>query len=64
MIKTLMKSIRDNKKVTIVTPLLVSVESILDVIIPFLMSILIDNGINKSDVGVIYKVGAALILCE
>ncbi len=63
MIKTLAKSIRDNKKAAILTPLLVSVESILDVLIPFLMSILIDDGINKNDVGVIYKTGAVLILC-
>ena len=63
MIKTLAKSIRDNKKAAILTPLLVSVESILDVLIPFLMSILIDDGINKNDVGVIYKIGAVLILC-
>ncbi len=63
MIKTLAKSIRDNKKVAILTPILVSIEAILDVLIPFLMSILIDNGINQNDVGVIYKVGAVLILC-
>ena len=63
MIKTLAKSIRDNKKVAILTPILVSIEAILDVLIPFLMSILIDNGINKNDAGVIYKTGAILILC-
>lgn len=43
MIKKLMESIREYKKDTILTPTLVSVEVILEVIIPLLMAKLIDD---------------------
>ena len=46
MIKHLMKSIREYKKDSILSPLFVSCEVILEVIIPFLMADLIDNGID------------------
>lgn len=43
MIKTLIKSIREYKKWTIMTPILVAVEVVMDVIIPLLMAELIDS---------------------
>ena len=64
MIKKLMSSIGEFKKETILTPIFVSFESILDVVIPYLMALLIDNGINKSSSAVIIKVGIALIVCS
>ncbi len=63
MIRTLAKCIRENKKATILTPILVSIEAILDVLIPFLMAFLIDNGINKSDTKVIIIFGIILAIC-
>ena len=63
MIKKLISCIRENKKATILTPILVSIESILDVLIPFLMAFLIDNGINQNNTAIIYKVGAILACC-
>ena len=64
MIKKLMSCIGEFKKATILTPIFVAFESILDVVIPFLMALLIDNGINKGDNAVIIGVGVALVACS
>lgn len=62
MIKTLAKSIREYKKDSILTPVLVSLEVILEVIIPLLMARLIDFGIDKGNMIYIWKIGAFLLL--
>lgn len=54
MIKKLIKSLREYKKPTILTPLFVVVEVVLEVLIPFLMSILIDEGIKTKDMNIVY----------
>ena len=61
MIKNLIKSIKEYKKQTILTPIFVSVETIIEVLIPFFMAYLIDNGINKNDEKTILVVG--ILLC-
>ena len=57
MIKKLAKCIGEYKKETLLTPLFVGFECAFDVIIPFLMAYLIDNGINKGDSKVIWGIG-------
>lgn len=61
MIKKLAKSIREYKKATIITPLTVTVEVILEVIVPYFMALLIDEGINKSSMDNTIKIGIVLI---
>ena len=63
MIRKLAESIGEYKKDTILTPLYVAFESVLDVVIPFLMAILIDEGIMKNNTDNIWKMGLLLILC-
>lgn len=63
MIKTLAKSIREYKKATILTPILVSIESIIDVLIPFIMAFLIDEGINQGNREKIIFYGILLLMC-
>lgn len=62
MIKTLAKSIREYKKQTILAPVLIALEVIMDILIPYVMSKLVDNGIYGENMAVIYKLGALLIL--
>ncbi|MCI6464787.1 MAG: ABC transporter ATP-binding protein/permease [Faecalicatena sp.] len=62
MVKTLAKSIREYKKDSILTPILVSLEVIMEVLIPLMMANLIDYGIDKGDMGHIWKVGIALLI--
>ncbi|HNW86985.1 MAG TPA: ABC transporter ATP-binding protein [Candidatus Limiplasma sp.] len=62
MIRRLMKSIREYKKATILTPLYVSVEVVIDVIIPLLMARLIDSGITAGSMPMILQIGLALVI--
>ena len=61
MLKKLAKSIREYKKVTILTPLSVAVEVVLEVIVPYFMALLIDEGINKSSMDNTIRIGIALV---
>ena len=61
MIKKLAKSIREYKKQTILTPISVAIEVILEVIVPYLMALLIDEGIYKSSIENTVKIGIALV---
>ncbi|MBE7059547.1 MAG: ABC transporter ATP-binding protein [Ruminococcaceae bacterium] len=62
MIKKLLKSVREYKKASFLAPLCVSMEVILEVAIPFIMSFLIDKGISAGNMGVILKIGAVIII--
>ncbi|MGN1133225.1 MAG: ABC transporter ATP-binding protein, partial [Oscillospiraceae bacterium] len=63
MVKKLLKSVREYKKETLLSPIFVSLEVVMEVIIPFLMAFLIDEGINKGDMGNIVKFGLILLVC-
>ena len=63
MIKQLSKSIRQYKKDAILSPVFVTGEVILEVLVPTVMALLIDNGINKGDMNYIIKVGIILVIC-
>lgn len=67
MIRKLLGSIREYKKVSVLTPLLVSLEVAMEVAIPMLMSMLIDYGIEANngagDMEYILKMGLVLVAC-
>ena len=62
MIKKLAKYIKQYKKDTILTPIFVIFEVILEVLIPYLMARIIDVGIQNSDLNYIFKIGAILVV--
>ena len=62
MIKIIAKSIREYKKQTILTPILVALEVVMEILIPFIMAKLVDYGIYGNDIGVIYKLGLLLLV--
>ncbi|MGN1386628.1 MAG: ABC transporter ATP-binding protein, partial [Bacillus sp. (in: firmicutes)] len=62
MLKKLAASIRQFKKASILSPLFVICEVILEVMIPLLMAKLIDYGIDQGDMPYILKMGAGLIV--
>lgn len=62
MLKTLSKSIREYKKASILTPLFVAGEVVLEIVIPLLMADLIDYGIDGGNMNVVVKYGLALLL--
>jgi len=61
MLKTLMKSIREYKKATILAPIFVIVEVVMEALIPFVISLLINEIQNGAGVGVILNYGWKLI---
>lgn len=63
MIKKLASCVREYKKDSVLAPLYVSIEVVLEVIIPFLMAKLIDLGIDGGSIPYILKIGAALVIC-
>lgn len=63
MIKTLAKSIGEYKKDALLTPFFVTLEVILDIIIPVLMAMIIDQGISAKNQSSIVTIGIALIAC-
>lgn len=62
MIKQLSKSIREFKLPSLLAPVFVSLEVLMEVLIPFLMGKLIDNGIDKADTNYVVKVGILLVV--
>ena len=62
MIKTILKSVREYKKMSLMTPIFIMLEVILDVLIPILMTKIIDDGINKSNLNIILIIGGILVL--
>ena len=63
MIRKLMKSIREYKKSTILVPVFVTGEVILEVIIPLLMAKLIDDGVYHGEMNEVYKIAIELVFC-
>ena len=67
MIKKLARSIREFKAVSILTPIFMIGEVVMEVIIPLLMAALVDNGINgnngEGDMNYILLMGGALAVC-
>ena len=62
LVKKLMESIREYKTASILTPVYVTVEVIMEVLIPFVMASLIDKGIEAGSMSVIWKYGIILLV--
>lgn len=63
MVGCLLKSVREYKKASFLTPFFVTCEVVLEVLIPMLMAKLIDFGIEAGDMSYILKMGGALVIC-
>ncbi len=62
MIKTLSRYIKEFKTVSIITPICMIIEVILETLIPYLMASIVDEGINKSDMNHVVRVGSVMII--
>ena len=63
MIKRLLESVREFKRDALLTPFFVVLEVVMEVIIPLVMALLIDKGIDGQDMAAIWKYGIILVLC-
>mgnify|MGYP003376295204 FL=1 len=62
MISTLAKQIKGYKKETILTPVFVSLEVFLDILIPFFMSKMVDEGITPSNIDNVIRYGSLMLI--
>ena len=63
MLKTLASQLKQYKKLALITPFFSMMEAVMDTMIPFVMASIIDKGIEKGDMGAIFKYGALIVLC-
>lgn len=63
MIKTLLKSLRQYKKGTIITVCLSVLEVVFEILIPLCMADLIDKGIDMANMSAVWKYGLILLAC-
>ena len=62
MIRTLLKEVKEYKAASIVTPLFMILEVLMETVIPFLMASIIDKGVETGDIHHIYKVGGIMVV--
>ena len=62
MLKKLLKSIKEYKKATILTPIFMILEVSMEILIPFLLAKLIDEGITAGDMRAIINLGIGLLI--
>ena len=63
MLKVLLAQIKEYKADSIKTPILVMGEVVFDILIPFLMARLVDDGINKGDMQTTWLYAGFMLLC-
>lgn len=61
MIELIKKCVRQYKKSSILSPIFVAVECIFDILIPFVMTLLLDEGVKKGDTTAVISYGILLI---
>ena len=62
MIKKLAAYIGEFKKETILSPVCIAIEVIMEVILPMLMAMVIDNGVNVGDMNYVLKMGGVMVI--
>ena len=62
MIRTILNEVKEYKRASVVTPMFMILEVIMEMIIPYLMASIIDDGVNAGDLGHIYRVGGIMII--
>ncbi len=63
MLKTLAKQIKGYVKESVLTPIFMILEVVVETIIPVLMASMIDRGINKGNMNYIILMGSLMVLC-
>ena len=63
MIRQLARSVREYKWYAILTPVFVLMEVVLEVLIPYIMSRIIDHGVSAGDISYVLKMGSVLVVC-
>ncbi len=62
MLKTILSYVGKYKKQAILSPITIMGEVLMEVLIPYVMANIINNGINKGDIGYVVKMGGLMVL--
>ena len=62
MLKTLLKQVKQYKTASLLTPVFIMLEVVLDVLIPYVTAMLIDQGIEKGYMPSVYKYGIIMLV--
>ena len=62
MLQTLLKEVREYKRASLITPVFMILEVLMETLIPYLMASIIDNGVNARNLGHIYRVGGLMVV--
>lgn len=62
MYRRILKEVKEFKAVSLITPVFMILEVIMEMIIPYLMASIIDNGVNAGDMNHIIKTGMIMIV--
>lgn len=62
MLKKLLAYVGEYKKVSLLSPLFIAVEVMMEILIPFLMASIIDDGLNKGNMKHIYFIGLLTLM--
>lgn len=62
MIRTILSQVKEYKKASFLTPMFMILEVVMETCIPFLMASIIDDGVEKGDMGHIYLVGGLMLV--
>lgn len=60
MLKTLLAQVKEFKKDSVLTPLFMILEVLMETLIPLVMASIIDKGVETGDIGHIYRMGALM----
>ncbi len=62
MIRTILKEVREYKRASLITPVFMILEVLMETMIPFLMASIIDDGVNAGNISHIYRTGGLMIV--
>ena len=62
MLKTLAAQVKEYKKASLITPVFIVIEVILEILIPFLMASIIDNGLEAGNIRHVYTMGSIMLV--
>lgn len=63
MIRKLLKEVKQYKKASILAPLFMAGEVVMELMLPFLMSFIIDRGINQQDLKAVFTYSVLMLIC-
>ncbi|WP_139905973.1 ABC transporter ATP-binding protein [Clostridium thermarum] len=64
MIKKILRYVNEFKRDSIITPVFIALEVVLEIILPYLMSMIIDNGVEKGNIKYVLTIGAIMIVAS